>query len=337
MVDQTSVTRVERVFRRHPARAAIGALVLSAALSTATLFLLPRLLPRTMDLSTRGLVVAVVAIALTAAVVVSTFWLRNMRVAVRPDSVEIGRPGARETYDRATTGFRSLITEHRTNGLRSGVTRALIVHSAGREITVELPGFTRATFNELMAALVPVAAPRLADPVDEARARAHLPTVFTVDAAGERRLANRLLFVALVFFATAIATVLLTLSPGFLEGDLSALILIAPMTALGGVAFGIASGLRRRVARSAPAQVTLTHHGIRIDDVDHPYAALTRLWLTPPAYPTRRLRIAPTSGRPVTHTLASPRIAMTPDYSDFLLALRADTTPHPGLISLDLE
>lgn len=337
MVNQTSVVSTERVFRRHPLRAALGALVLSVALSAATLFLLPRFLPRTMDLSTRGLIVAVVAIALTGAVWVSTFWFRNMRIVVRPDEVEIGRPGNRETYPRATTGFRSLITEHRMNGLRSGVTRALIVQSAGREITVELPGFPRATFNELMAVLTPIAPQRAADPVEDARARAHLPTVFTVDASRERRFATRLLIVALVFFAAAIGTVLLALTPGFLEGDLSALILIAPMTALGGVAFAIASGLRRRVARSAPAQVTLTRLGIRIDDVDHPYAQLTRLWLTPPAYPVQRLRIEPAAGRRLTYTLASSRITMTPDYSDFLLALRADTAHLPGLISLDLE
>ncbi|WP_334151196.1 hypothetical protein [Microbacterium sp.] len=337
MVNQTSVMPGERVFRRHPLRAAIGALALSVVLSAATLFILPRFLPRNMDVSTRGLIVAVVAIALTAAVWVSTFWFRNMRIVVRPDVVEIGRPGARETYVRSATGFRSQITEHRTNGLRSGVTRALIVHSAGREITVELPGFTRATFNELMAELNPIAQPRLADPVDDARARAHLPRTFAVDASRERRLASGLTIATVVCVLAMAATVVLVLQPGFLDGELSALILVAPITGLAAIACGILAALRARIARSAPVQISLTTHGIRIDDVDHPYDRITRLWLTPPAYPTRRLRIERTNGRPARHTLSSARIEMSPDYGDLLLTLRADTAQRPGLISMDLE
>jgi len=337
MVNQTSVMPGERVFRRHPLRAAIGALVLSVVLSAATLFILPRFLPRNMDLSTRGLIVAVVAIALTAAVWVSTFWFRNMRIVVRSDVVEIGRPGARETYVRSATGFRSQITEHRTNGLRSGVTRALIVHSAGREITVELPGFTRATFNELMAELNPIAQPRLADPVDDARARAHLPRMFAVDASRERRLASGLTLAAVVCVLAMAATIVLVLQPGFLDGELSALVLVAPITGLAAIACGILAALRSRIARSAPTQISLTTHGIRMDDVDHPYDQTTRLWLTPPAYPTRRLRIERTTGRPVRHTLSSARIEMSPDYGEFLLTLRADTAQRPGLISMDLE
>lgn len=337
MVNQTSMVTGERVFRRHPLRAALGALVLSVAVSAATLFLVPRFLPRTMDLSERGLIVGLLVIVFTVAIWVSTFVFQNMRVVVRPDVVEIGRPGARETYARATTGFRSQVTEHRTNGLRSGVTRALIVHSAGREITVQLTGFTRATFNELMAELNPITQPRLADPVDDARARAHLPRMFTVDAGGERRLATRLTITAVVCALAMAATIVLVLQPGFLDSELSALVLIAPFSGLAAIVCGIFAALRSRVARSAPSHISLTTHGIRIDDVEHPYAQITRLWLTPPAYPTCRLRIDRTNGRPVRHTLSSARIAMTPDYGDFLLTLRADTAQRPGLISMDLE
>lgn len=336
MVSQAPLMAAERVFRRHPVRVAVGALVLSVVLSAAALFIIPQFIPFTVDRPTRGMIVLIVAIALTAAVWTGAFWFRNMRVVVGPDAVEIGRPGNRETYSRATTAFRSKITEHRTNGLRSGTTRALVVHSAGREITVELPGFTRATFNELIAALNPIA-PTQVDPVEAARLRATLPTTYTVDASRERRFAGQLLLVAVIAFVVTLAVVLLAFTPGFLDGELSALILLAPMSAVVGIGFAIGAAQRRRVARSAPTQVSLSHHGIRIGDVDHPYNQLTRIWVTPPAYPVNRIRIERNAGRAVTHTLVSSRVDMNPEYAVFLTALQAETASVPGLLSLDLE
>lgn len=337
MIDGVSVVSGERVFRRHPARAAVSAIVLSAVLSAAALFILPQFLPRRMDLSTRGMIVLAVAIALTLIVFVSTFWLRNTRVVVRADSVEVGRAGNREVYDRATTGFRSKITEHRTNGLRSGITRALVVYSGGREITVELPGFTRATFNDLMAVLTPIAPPKAADPVEAARARAQLPSSFTVDSSAERRLASGLAIGAVVLLVVAAAVVVLALQPGFLDGELSALVLLVPFAGLAGIGLGIGALQRRRVAASIPSHITVSHHGFRFDDVDVPFAQLTRIWLTPTGYPVRRIKLERAAGRSSTHVLGSSRVHMTPDYSDFLLAVRAETANLPGLLQLDLE
>lgn len=336
MVNQSQVVSGERIFRKNPVRTAVSSLVFSVLLSTAALFIVPQFLPYLMDRPTRGLIVGLIAIALTIAVWTGAFWFRNMRVVVGPDAVEIGRPGSRETYSRATTAFRSKITEHRTNGLRSGTTRALVVHSAGREIAVELPGFTRATFNELMAALNPIAASHT-DPVSAARERASLPDTFTIDASGERRFASRLTIVAVVALVVTVAVVLLALTPGFLDGELSALILLAPIAAVIGIGFAIGAMQRYRVARSAPTQVSLSHHGIRIGEVDHVYAQLTRIWVTPPAYPVARIRIDRAGARSVTHTLVSSRIAMTPEYPVFLAALQAQTAGVPGLLSLDLE
>lgn len=336
-MSQVSAPVAARVFRRHPLRTAVGALVLSVVFSAAVLFLLPKFLPRTMNISTRGTVVLVVAIAITLVVWIGSFWLRNIRVVVTPDTVQIGRAGKVETFARDVTGFRSHITEHRTNGFRSGTTRALIVLSGGREITVELPGFTRATFNELMALLTPVSQPVAEDPVEAARVRASLPSSFTVDASDERRIANGFLITAIVLFAVALAFGLMAFMPGFGESDFSALILLLPFGALGGIGFAIGAAQRRKVARSAPAQVWVSHHGLRIGDTDHPYDQLSRIWVTPPAYDTRRIRIERPTGRSVTHVLASPRIRITPDYRDFVLALRAETARMPGLVSLDLE
>ena len=337
MVDGVSVVSGERVFRRHPARAVVSAVLLSAALSAAALFILPQFLPRGMDLSTRGTIVLVVAIALTLVIFASIFWLRNTRIVVRPDSVEVGRAGNRELFDRATTGFRSKITEHRTNGLRSGITRALIIDSGGREITLELAGYTRATFNDLMAMLNPIAPPTAADPVDAARARAQLPSSFTVDASRERRLAAGLTIGAVVLLIVAAVVGVLAASPGFLDGELSALVLLVPFAGVAGIGLAIGALQRSRVAKAIPSRVTVSHHGIRFDDVDLPFTQLTRIWLTPTGYPVRRIRFERAAGRTTTHVLGSSRVQMSPDYSGFLLAVRAETAHVPGLLHLDLE
>lgn len=337
MLNQAEAVSGERVFRRNPLRSAVGAIVLSAVLSAATLFLLPRFLPSTMNISTRGTLVLVVAIALTVAVFAGFFWFRNIRIVVRPDAVEIGKAGSREMFARATTAFRSKITEHRTNGLPSGTTRALIVHTGDREITIELPGYSRPLFNELMATLNPITKPVFEDPVAAARAGAQLPTQFAIDATGERRLATRITIAAVVFLVIAIGFGLLIAVPGFVESDLSALILFAPFAAVAAIGFGIGAVQRRRVIRSIPAQVSVDTHGIRVDGVDNPYTQLSRIWLTPPAYPVKRIRLQRAGGKTTTHLLESSRVGITPDYGDLLLAVRARTAHLPGLLSLDLE
>lgn len=337
MVNQVQAVSGPLVFRRHPVRAVVGAIVLSAVLSAATLFLLPRFLPRTMPIADRGVVVLVVAIALTLAVFAGFLWFRNVRVVVTPDAVEIGRAGNRESYPRAVTAFRPRVTEHRTNGLPSGTTRALVVYSGDREITIELPGYTRATFNALMAELAPVAQPPAESPVEAARARAQLPSSFTVDAGPERRFATGLLLAALALLAVAAAVTLVALSPGFLDGELSALVLIVPFAAVAAVGLGIGAIQRFRVLRSIPARITVSRQGLRLDDVEQPFAQLRRIWMTPAGYPVRRLRLDRTDGRRTRHLLASSRVTTSPDYAELLLAVRADTAHLPGLLSLDLE
>lgn len=337
MVDGVAVVPGERVFRRHPARAVMSAVVTTAVLSTLTLFVLPQFLPRRMDIPTRGIIVLVVALALTAAVWLGIFWFRNVRVVVRPTTVEVGRGGNREVFDRATTVFRSKITEHRTNGIRSGVTRALIVYSNGREIIVELPGFTRTTFNELMAVLSPVDEPPAVDPVAAARARAHLPTSFAVDASKERGFANGLLVGAVAALLVTLATVAVAVTPGFLDGELSALVLIAPFAGVAGVGLLIGAVQRRRVLRGIPSRIGVGQQGLRLDDLDVPYAQLSRIWLTPTGYPVRRLRLERQAGRSTTHVLGSSRVQMVPEYETFLVTVRAQTAHLPGLLRLDLE
>ena len=337
MVDGVSVVSSGRVFRRHPARAVVSAVVLTVVLSAATLFILPRFLPRQMDVETRGIIVLVVAVALTAAVWLGIFWFRNVRIAVHPSHVEVGRGGNREIFERATTAFRSKITEHRTNGLRSGVTRALLVYSGGREITVELPGFTRTDFNELMAVLNPIDEPPAADPIEAARARAHLPTSFAVDTSKERGFATGLTVGAVIALAAALAALAFAFTPGFLDSELSALVMIVPFAGVAGIGLLIGALQRRRVLASIPARIGVSPQGLRLDDDDVPFAGLTRIWLTPTGYPVRRMKLERASGRSRTMVLGSSRVQMTPDYADFLLAVRGQTGHLPGLLRLDLE
>ncbi|MFJ4223425.1 hypothetical protein [Microbacterium sp. NPDC089695] len=337
MIDGVSVASSGRVFRRHPVRAVVSAIVLTVVLSAAALFILPRFLPRRMDVETRGIIVLVVAVALTAAVWLSIFWFRNVRIAVHPTQVEIGRGGNREIFDRSTTAFRPKITEHRTNGLRSGVTRALLVYSGDREITVELHGFTRADVNELMAVLNPIDAPPVADPVEAARARAHLPTSFTVDASKERGFAIGLTVGAAISLVAALGVVALAFTPGFLDGELSALVLIVPFAGVAGIGLLIGALQRWRVLRAIPARIGVSTQGLRLDAEDVPFAQLTRIWLTPTGYPVRRMKIERAAGRSRTMVLGSSRVQTTPDYADLLVTLRAQTAHLPGLLRLDLE
>lgn len=336
-MSQVATVPAERVFRRHPLRIALGALVLSAVLSTAALFIIPGFLPRTMNISTRGRIVLVAAIVLTIAVWVGAFWLRNIRVIVRPGTVDIGRPGGMQTYARDTTAFRSKVTEHRTNGLRTGTTRALVVWTDGRETVIDLPGFSRTVFNELMAELAPIAQPPAADPVAAARERAKLPTTFRLDSSGERRIGRGFLITAIVLFAMTLGVTLLVLTPGFLDGDLSALVLLIPFAGIAAIGFAIGAAQRYRAVRRTPAQIVVGPHGLRMGEEDHPYSLLARIWLTPPAYPVHRIRLDKRGGRATTCILGSTRVTMTPTYEEFVLALRSETAGLPGLVSLDLE
>ncbi|QNA94000.1 hypothetical protein [Microbacterium sp. Se63.02b] len=106
---------------------------------------------------------------------------------------------------------------------------------------------------------------------------------------------------------------------------------------LAAVGFGIGALQRRRLVRSIPAQLSVDSQGIRVDGVDIPYAQVDRLWLTPPAYPVKRIRFERAAARATTYLVSSPRVQITPDYDDLLAAVRARTAHRPGIVSLDLE
>lgn len=332
---QAFAQQAEIVFRRHPLRTAMKALVLTVVLSAAALFILPSMLPRNMDIPTRGLIVLVVAIVLTAVVWIGMFWYRNIRVVIRPDRIDIGRPGDVQSYARAMTGFRSKVTEHHTNGIRTSTTRTLIVDTGAKETLVDLHGFSRAEFNELMAVLAPIGTPTT-DPVDAARLRAHLVRTFTIDASSQRRIGTAFLVVAVVFLTITVAVAAVVFSQGPLDGE-DAVIVVTPFTGLVGVGFGLGALQRFRAFATSPRRIEIGSLGLRIDDVDHPYSQLRRIWLTPPAYPTHRMQIDPVAGRSRTIILESNRVTLTPAYDEFLLTITSETGRTPGLLSLDLE
>lgn len=338
MTIQDSVPVDERVFRRSPLRAIIGVLLGSALLSTALLFIVPSHLPRQMSTGTRGMVVLALCVAGAIIIGVCVFVFANVRIVVRPDIVMILRPGKNRLYLREDTEFASKVTEHYTNGLRSGTTRALTVHSDAGTETVSLPGYTRAQFNELMSLLAPVAPPEPVDPVEAARRRASLPTQFRTDAGPVRRTARAFGLAGVGLLLLALATVALVFGTGGLEfNDYSALILIVPFAVLGAVGVLVGSAHQARKARSVPAQLNVTHLGLRIDDVDYPYAQLTRIQLTPPSYSRHRLALEPAAGRTASYLLSGPGVTMTPGIAELLEVLRVETARHPGLLRLDLE
>ncbi len=325
----------EQVFRQNPVRAVLGALALALLLDVIALVIIPQLLPDTIYTSGRFTIVFSAIAVITVVVLIGMLWLRNLQVRVTPETVVIGRPGKWETYPRATTVFRTHITEHRTNGVRSGTTRALLVHTGAGERTVPLPGFSRTVFNELVATLNPITLPQVADPVEAARLRSGLPVVFAVDASRERSSGIRFLVVAAVALVVTAITLTPLLDPAGLDGD-SIIILLAPIAGIVTVGFGIGGFQRLRVAGKAQTQVTIGAAGIRIGEVEHAYAQLTRIWLTPPAYGTKRLTLESGAVRSV-QVLESARIRITPEYAAFAASLQAHAAGRPGLLSLDRE
>ncbi|MGW8482613.1 hypothetical protein ACWGJP_05700 [Microbacterium sp. NPDC055903] len=330
------VMPVERVFRQHPLRALLSAVVIAVVLDALALLIIPQVLPDTIYTSGRRIIVFGAMAVITVVVLVVMLWLRNVQVRVSHESVTVGRAGKWESFPRATTAFRTHITEHRTNGVRSGTTRSLIVRTAHGERTIALPGFTRSVFNELAATLNPLTPPTAVDPVEAARVRAGLPTTFEVDAAGERRAGNRFLVVAVIALVVAVVAILPLFAPDFPTGETAPLVMLSPLAAIVAVGFGIGGFQRLRLARRSTTRIVVGSLGLRIGEVDHPYAQLTRIWLTPPAYATKRITLESPSGRSI-HLLESARVAIRPEYSQFAASLHAHVAERQGLLSFDLE
>lgn len=143
-----------RVFRRGWVGAIIGAIIASAVVILIALLVIPDLLPVTTSRGVRATLALAVAVIGVGLVWFSAFWLRNIRVEVTPDAVEVRRPGqVLHRIERQGTEFSGHVTKQRTNGIPTGKLYRLIARAPSEGFTAELPGFRARTFELLLATL----------------------------------------------------------------------------------------------------------------------------------------------------------------------------------------
>ncbi|MBF4562637.1 hypothetical protein ITJ43_10840 [Microbacterium sp. VKM Ac-2870] len=335
----------ERVtFRGSLARRALGALVLSAVLGSAALFLLPSVLPVTTNRSTRATLAIIATVIVVILVWGSALWQSNTRVVVDAASVEIRRPGQLiHRWDRATSTFSSRITKRYTNGIPSGVDRTLIVDSAGRRDEVNV-ALTREGFTELMALLAPLSA-RVAAvaQAETATAFSTAPRSFSPSPAPIRRRARRAGFVAGVVAIIAIVTLGLAASGILVEDDREiALIIVAPMLGVLTVILAALAMVTAGKARSVPSRIDVGTGSVTVDGQVFIFAQQRAVQLSPPAYPRRTLVIVEGTGRKHRWLLGEPgastRVpAILPDYPELVAAVAASAVGAENVVRLDLE
>lgn len=331
-------TTPEQVFRRGAGRVLLTWLISTVIVGGIVLAFAPRLLPRTVPVGTRALLSGAILIAALLIVAVVTLWLNNLTVRVSDARVEIGRPfRAVRSWDRTQTAFSSHVTTHYTNGIRSGSTRELVAITDGRVEKVGLPGFTRASFNALLALIAPVA-PGTTAPDEQVR-RVGAPQTFTPDAGSQRRNARRMLIAAVVLLVLGAVG----LAVGFsipLGEDLSMFALAGGggILAAGIVMIPLAlSSLSR--AKKIPGEIVVSTTQLVIDGESIPYSGLERIWLSPVGYAAPKLTIVPRQGGKRPYLLGTASVSFLPDYPRFVDAVvgATATAGASGLVAFDRE
>lgn len=334
----------ERVtFRGSLARRALGALVVSALLGSAALFLLPSVLPVTTNRSTRATLAIIAAVIVVVLIWGSALWQSNTRVVVDATSVEIRRPGQLiHRWDRATSLFSSRITKRYTNGIPSGVDRTLIVDSAGRRDEVNV-ALTREAFTELMALLAPLSARVAAAQSETAPASSSAPRSFSPRPAPIRRRARRAGFVAAAVAVIAVFTVGLAASGILVEDDRQiALIIVAPMLGVLTVILAALAMVTAGKARSVPSRIDVGTGSLTVDGQVFIFAQQRAVQLSPPSYPRRTLVIVESTGRKHRWLLGEPGASarvpeILPDYPELVAAVAASAVGAERVVRLDLE
>lgn len=321
-----------RVFRRGLAGAVLQAVIASVIVGVAAAFIVPGVLPIYTSRTTRA-TLTLVAIAVALVVIWGTpLWLRNLTVVVTPERVTVRRPvGEVAAFARSETVFGSTVTQNRVNGMKSSVTRTLIAHGPQGESRVDLPGFSRSTFNALVELIAP-----LGESVAETEPRLPQATSFTLDTSVQRSRSRRFAWAALILGAVALGAAVAALNIDddgmrVVGGTLALFALVA------GIGLAIGAGQAAALARRHPSRLMISGAGIHIDGADYAYARLSRIWVTPTAYSRSSIQLIGHDGSRMTWPLAGPGVSMSPDYLVFVHSLRIATHHHPGLVALDLE
>lgn len=329
-----------RVFR-SPFLSRLGsAFILIAILTAASVIFLPNSFPTTVNRATRAGITLTVIIVASLVVVGVVFWWNNRRIVVTDDRVEVWRLGQRlQGWDRATTGFGTEVTVHRSNGVRTSTSRTLVVGTPQGQVKVVVPGISRDSFNELVAILNPVG---LVHPAQSAAAIPAPATgrVFTPNRAPLARAMRKLWWASLI-------VLLVSLAIGF-GGDLvisdeDAQILLLAVAGMGVVVafcLGMAGLAARKRYQMIPSSMQAGPGWVRIDDMTYPFTTLSSVQVSPATYESKRIVLKPISGKSFSwqlNGLARKGEWVFDEWPAFVGEVVSAASGTPGLVRLDLE
>ncbi|GAA4781588.1 hypothetical protein [Microbacterium gilvum] len=328
-----SATAAPRVFRQSMLRRIPLGLILSALVVLLGLGLLPQFKPVTMPKAQFGMLSLAVISILIVLIWFWLLWWANTRVVVTDELVEVRRPFMTvHSWRRDAVGFSSTVTRQYTNGIRSGTTRTLTVHTQGGQTAIALAGMPQAAFSDLLAVLQ---APAVRAPEDDAFLRSvPLPAVF---APTRGPLVRR----AVVTGAVAAALLLLGLG-AVVAGILldGALIVVGALLLLAATGLGIAAGVAGGRAGRIPGRIEVSRGAIAIDGRVIPLGSLERVWISPPTYTaSRRLSVVHPGGSRERWALGAGNDAakVMPQWEQLVVAVQAAAVDHPELVAYDLE
>lgn len=326
-----------RVFGPPILNRLVTALVTMGALTLVAVFMLPNFYPNTFSRATRAtFTLTVIGLACIGTLIV-IFWVTNRRIVVTDDRVEVRRPGQLlNSWDRATTGFGTEVTVHRTNGMRTATARTLIVGTAQGQTKVVVPGISRNSFNEMIAILNPVRP--VQDPAAPlARVRGQ---VFTPNRAPVGASMRKLFWASLIVLVASLA---IGFGGSVANPDEDAQIMIIAIAGMGGVVaiFLALAGLAARTRyRAIPTSLQAGPGWLRIDETTYPFPTLSSIQVSPPTYDSRKLIIKPVSGRQRMWQMNGTARKGEPvfeEWSAFIGEVVNAAAGTPGLVQLDLD
>lgn len=332
---------------RKPLTGAIVSTVLFGAVATVLIALvLPNMLPVSMARIERAMLTLAAIVVVVLLIAFLLLWWTNYTVVVEPDTVRIRRPFVTvHTWPRQSTQFSSNVTKHTTYGLPSGSNRALVATGPdGRSASVQV-GLGRKKFNELMHELDPVRS----GPGLPAHAATGAPTPtntpqtlpvrseFTIDTGRLRSRARGLLLAGCGLIVLAGVAAVLTSSGALATVGADLGIGATLIGGLAGVCLTVLGAVLATRGRSAPRVVRVDQLAVTVDDRAFPYQDLKRIWVSPPTYPRRTLRLAPTRGGTRRYLVGDGNLVEVDGYAELLHALGERTAGYPGLVTLDRE
>lgn len=351
-----------QVFRVALAPRIVWSVILSIVVASAASPVLRGVLPRDWDRELRSAVIVGAIVVVVALIWFVALWAQALRVVVTADSVEVRRPFQRmHGWARAGTRFSSSVTQHRTNGLPSGATRALVAVDGSGATTVNLPGMSRRTFNALMTTIAPVEAPvpgvavvplagsmASGGPLPVGPAHPLAPPsppaqrVFEPVADVVRGKARRLALVGVPFLVVAVLAALACVPFWNTSDELLPILLvtIAAVTVPIGAGLLLGAAILRARVRSIPNRIETLPGAIVVDGELFAMNQLRSVVLHPPAYPERRLRIELAGGGRREWLLGVPttkrdRGDLLPDYDRLIDAIALSAQSSPGLVRFD--